>query len=145
MFMRDYALGKLPGGQGNILLDDVQFTPAEVTFALEMTAEAYNAVTPVSSITAAQFPNKYVLLIGVTRFLMMSETFHQVRNQVQVQDGNIGPTGIYEKGQIYGALAQALRAEWDILVRGIKTQQNMESAYGFFGSGYGSGNGTFNA
>lgn len=138
MFLRDYALGKLPGGQGNILLDDVQFTPNELTFATRMAISAFNAMTPIStfSLDGVDFPNEYILLLGTARFLMMSETFHQLRNQVSVQDGDIAPSGIYEKAQAYLALAQALRAEWFELTRQMKNQFNMEGAYGLFGSGY---------
>lgn len=138
MFLRDYALGHLPGGQGNILLDDVQFTPDELTFAVRMAISAFNALTPVSSYNTdgSDFPNEYILLLGTARFLMMSESFHQLRNQVSVQDGDIAPSGIYEKAQAYLALAQALRAEWFELSRKMKDQFNMEGGYGLFGSGY---------
>lgn len=138
MFLRDYALGHLPGGQGNILLDDVQFTPEELTFAVKMAVSAYNGLTPVTSYLAdgSNFPNEYLLLIGTARFLMLSESFHQLRNQVSVQDGDIAPTGIYEKAQAYQALAQALRGEWQMMARDIKNQQNMEAGYGTVGSGY---------
>ncbi len=138
MFLRDYALGHLPGGQGNILLDDVQFTPEELTFALKMAVSAYNGLTPATSYLTdgSNFPNEYLLLLGTARFLMMSEAFHQLRNQVSVQDGDIAPSGIYEKSQAYTALAQALRAEWQPMARDIKNQQNMEGGYGTIGSGY---------
>lgn len=138
MFLRDYALGHLPGGQGNILLDDVQFTPDELNFSVKMAVSAFNGLTPVSSFLfdGSDFPNEYLLLIGTARFLMTSESFHQLRNQVSVQDGDIAPTGIYEKGQLYLALAQALRAEWQMMARDIKNQQNMEGGYGTLGSGY---------
>lgn len=136
MFLRDYALGHLPGGQGNIILDDVQFTPDELTFAVRMAVSAFNAMTPVSSFLPENFPNEYLLLIGSSRFLMMSESFHQLRNQVQVQDGDIAPSGIYEKYQAYLALAQTLQAEWQELSRNMKNQFNIEGSYGTFGSGY---------
>lgn len=138
MFMRDYALGKLPGGQGNILLDSVQFTLDELTFAHRMAIQAYNAMTPITTYATdgTNFPNEYLLLIGTARFLLMSESFHQLRNQVQVQDGDIAPSGIYEKANAYIALAQTLRAEWQDLARQMKNQMNMEGAYGFHGSGY---------
>ena len=136
MFLRDYALGHLPGGQGNILLDTVQFTKDEVTNAIDFAIEAFNALTPVSSFIEENFPNRYVLLIGTCRFLLMSESFHQLRNQASVQDGDIAPTGIYDKAQAYMGLAQALQAEWQMLSKNMKTQQNMEGAYGSVGSGY---------
>jgi hypothetical protein len=131
MFLRDYA-------NKNILLDDVQFTQEEVNFALEMAASAYNAVTPQSYITPSTWPPqiKYVLLIGAARFLMQSESFLQVRNQATYQDGDIAPIGIDDKVAQYSQLAQQLKAEWDELVRGIKTQLNMEATYNDLGSGY---------
>lgn len=131
MFLRDYA-------NKNILLDDVQFTQDEVNFALEMATSAYNAVTPQSALTPSTWPTqiKYVLLIGASRFLMQSESFLQVRNQATYQDGDIAPIGIDDKVAQYSQLAQQLKAEWDELVRGIKTQNNMEAAYNDLGSGY---------
>lgn len=138
MWLRDYALGHLSGGQGNIILDDVQFSPEELTFATKMAVSNFNAITPISSylLDGSNFPNEYLLLLGTARFLMVSESFHQLRNQANAQDGDIAPTGIYDKAQAYLALAQALKAEWDELTRQMKNQFNMEAAYGFIGSGY---------
>lgn len=136
MFMRDYALGRLPGGQGNIILDDVQFTSEELANATEFAVESFNALTPISSYTDENFPNSYLLLIGTARFLLLGESFHQLRNQVHVQDGDIAPSGIYEKHQLYLQFAQQLKGEWDQLSRSIKNQFNMQSAYGDIGSGY---------
>lgn len=131
MFLRDRA-------DRNILLDDVQFTDDELNFAAEMCVSAFNAVTPQSRFTPSSFPEhlRYLLLIGTARFLLMSESFVQVRNQATYQDGDIAPIGIDDKASLYAQMAQGLKAEWDELTRGIKTQSNMESAYGTLGSGY---------
>lgn len=131
MFMRDRA-------PNNILLDDVQFTDDELNLAIEMTASAYNVVTPQTNFTPSTFAQhaQYLLLIGTVRFLLMSESFMQVRNQATVQDGDISPIGIDDKAALYSQMAQSLKAEWDELVRGVKTQNNMESAYTTLGSGY---------
>jgi len=131
MFLRDYA-------DKNILIDDVQFTQDEVNFAAEMATSAFNAVTPQTMLTPSSFPQHltYVLLIGTARFLMQSESFLQIRNQATYQDGDIAPIGIDDKVAQYSQLAQQLKAEWDELVRGIKTQNNMEGAYNDLGSGY---------
>lgn len=131
MFLRDRA-------DRNILLDDVQFTDAELNLAAEMAVSAFNAVTPQSTHTPSTFPEhlRYLLLIGTTRFLLMTESFLQLRNQATYQDGDIAPIGIDDKQAAYAQLAQVLKAEWDELVRGVKTQSNMESAYNSLGSGY---------
>jgi hypothetical protein len=131
MFMRDYA-------PKNILLDDVQFTDAELNFALEMTASAFNTVTPQTNFTPFSFPTqlRYLLLVGTARFLLMSESFLQVRNQATVQDGDISPIGIDDKAALYSQMSQQLKGEFDELTRGVKTQNNMESGYNSLGSGY---------
>ncbi len=131
MFLRDRA-------DKNILLDDVQFTDEELNLATEMAVSAFNTVTPQTNLTPSSFPThlRYLLLIGTARFLLMSESFLQARNQATVQDGDISPIGIDDKAALYSQMAQALKAEWDELTRGVKTQNNMESAYGTLGSGY---------
>jgi hypothetical protein len=75
-------------------------------------------------------------LIGTTRFLLMSESFAQLRGQLTVQQGNISPVGISDKAMQYSQLSQQLREEWDALARGVKTQNNMEGAYAILDSGY---------
>lgn len=131
MFLRDRA-------DRNILLDDVQFNDNELNLAMEMACSSFNAVTPQSRLTPSSFPShlQYVLLIGTVRFLMMSESFAQIRDQASYQDGDISPIGISDKQAAYAQLAQMLKAEWDELVRGIKSQNNLESAYNSLGSGY---------
>jgi hypothetical protein len=131
MFLRDRA-------DRNILLDDVQFADEDLNLAIEMATSAFNAVTPQSYFTPSTFPEnlQYVLLIGTVRFLLMSESFLQVRNQATYQDGDIAPIGIDDKQAAYAQLAQVLKGEWDELVRGVKTQNNMEGGYNSLGSGY---------
>ena len=136
MFLRDFALEHLPGGQGNIVLDTVQFTPDELTNSIFFAVENYNALTPISSATAESFPNAYILLLGTARFLMLSESFHQLRNQAEAQDGDVAPVGVYSKAQAYIALAGTLQKEWYTLSRNMKNQFNMEGAYGHISSGY---------
>jgi hypothetical protein len=129
MFMRDRA-------DRNILLDDVQFTDAELNLAIEMAVEAFNAITPRSAFIASTFPNPYILLIGTVRFLLSSESFLQIRNQATYQDSDVAPIGLSDKASAYAQLAQQLKAEWDELSRGLKSQLNMEGAYNQLGSGY---------
>lgn len=131
LFMRDYA-------NNNILLDEVEFSNKDLNLAIEMAVSAFNTVTPQTNFTPTSFPQQltYLLLIGTARFLLMSESFLQVRNQATVQDGDIAPIGIFDKAELYSQLSQKLKAEWDELTRGVKTQNNMEGAYNTLGSGY---------
>jgi hypothetical protein len=129
MFMQDKA-------ENNILLDDVQFNQDQVNFAVEMATEEYNAMTPVSYETPSTFPNKYLLLLSASKFLMMSTTFLQIRNQATVQDGDVTNIGIDDKQAAYAQLYNVIRGEWMEIARNIKNQRNMEGAYDTLGSGY---------
>jgi hypothetical protein len=129
MMLRDY------GAQSNILLDTVQFSDAELDQATNMAISEFNCMTPISGITNGNLPVS-ILLLGVCSWLMMSESFLQIRNQATVQDGDIAPIGIDDKNQIYFSLAQSIKADWKSTAKMYKTQLNMESAYGQLSSGY---------
>jgi len=131
MFLRDRP-------DYNILLDDVQFRQDEINFAVEMVTSNYNAVTPQTELIPQTWPVKlqYVLLLGVAAFLMKMEASRQLRNQLTYQDGDIAPIGIDDKHAMYVQWGQILKQEWDFLVRNIKTQDNLEAAYGYLRSGY---------
>jgi hypothetical protein len=131
MFLRDRA-------DRNILLDDVQFDDDDLNFAVEMAVSAFNGITPQTNLTPMSFPQhlRYLLLVGTARFLLTSESFLQARNQATVQDGDVSPIGIDDKAALFSQLAKGLKDEWDETARGVKTQNNMESAYNALGSGY---------
>jgi hypothetical protein len=120
----------------NILLDDVQFSEEDIADALHFAVAQYNGLTPITAYTADNFPNDYLLLIGVTAHLMRSESFLQVRNQLTYNDGDVSAIGVDDKFAAYNGLREALRAEWTEMGRAIKTQMNMEQGYGMLSSGY---------
>ena len=130
-FMRDYP-------DRNIFLEDVEFSQEDVNQALRMVTSAYNSTTPISSITPDGWPigQEYLMLLGVAWYLIMSGTFLQLRNQATYQDGDIAPIGIDDKFPLYMALWQSLKQSWDEMVKTTKTQLNLESSYGYIGSGY---------
>lgn len=128
-FLRDYA-------EFNILLDEVQFTQEDIDKAIEFTTARYDAITPVSTTAADNFPNKYLMLIGVCAHLMQSEAFLQMRNQATYRDGDVENIGVDDKAALYTQVADKLSAEWRATAQQIKVQQNMESAYGNMSSGY---------
>ena len=130
-FMRDYP-------DRNILIDDVEFPQDDINQGVEMVTSNYNAVTPQTGLIPQSWPThlQYVLMLGVAAYLMKSAAFLQLRNQATYQDGDIAPIGIDDKYALYMQMSQALKAEWDELVRQIKTQNNLESAYGWLSSGY---------
>lgn len=128
-FLRDYP-------SYNILLDDVQFSEEDINQASYFAVQKYNAMTPVTNLTTTNFPNDYVLLIGTCCLLMRSEAFLQIRNELTYSDGDVQPIGVDDKMAAYLRLKDDLNAEWTAMARPMKTQQNMEQAYGNLRSGY---------
>jgi len=130
-FMRDYP-------SKNILLDDVEFDQDDINQGIEMVTSAYNALPPQTTLSAQSWPShlQYVLLLGVSWYLIKSCAFLQLRNQATYQDGDIAPIGIDDKFLLYMQLWQTLKAEWDNYVRQIKIQNNLECGYGSLSSGY---------
>lgn len=134
-FLRDVA-GQIPNtGVINVLLDGCEFSDADIQRAIRFTVARYNAITPITRWDVNSL-NSWVLLVGTTSFLMRSEALRQLRNQVTVQDGDIAPIGVDDKQALYNQMASQCDDEFLRMARAIKTQQNMEAAYGSFGSGY---------
>jgi hypothetical protein len=134
-FMRDVA-GQVPGtGVENIMFDLPEFSDNDINRALKYTVARFNVITPPSN-DAQENINIWLLLIGVSEFLVTSEAFRQQRNQVTYQDGDIQPIGLDDKQQLYLAMAALLKAEFEEKVKSWKISRNMESAYGSLGSGY---------
>lgn len=119
-FMRDFP-------DKNILVDGVEFEDSEVERALKMTISMGNAIARPTSYSVTNFPNDYVLLMGVCSYLLKSEGLRQLRNEAMYQDGNIQPVGLDNKQQAYAALAAQYLQEFTQMLTAIKIQENMTS------------------
>lgn len=128
-FLRDY-------GEYNMLLDAVQFSSDDVEKAIHFAVSRYNALTPVTTTTADNFPNDWLLLIGTCSHLMGSESFLQLRNQATYRDGDVENIGVDDKFAMYQQLSASLANDWNAHAQKIKQQINMESCYGSLSSGY---------
>lgn len=128
LVMRDKA-------PNNHLLDDVQFEDSEIERAIKLAVSDYNATPPETSVEWRDIPEA-LLFLGSASYLMLSESFLQVRNQVSVPVDNLGVIGIDDKYQAYNQLRGLLKSEFEAKIRAIKSSRNMESAYGSLQSGY---------
>jgi hypothetical protein len=126
MYMRDFP-------SFNILLADREFSDEEILKAIEMTLSLANIVARPTDYTETTFPNKYCFLVGVAAYLMRTESFRQLRNQAQYQDGNIQPVGIDTKQSEYLQQAAQLNSEFQQMLTTIKVNENM-STFGMFRS-----------
>ena len=89
-FLRDYP-------EKNPLLDDVEFSDEELTTSVARAVDFANMVDRPANWTYSDFPNKLLLLMGAVSYLLMSESFRQLRNEAIYQDGNIQPVGLDNK------------------------------------------------
>lgn len=135
MFLRDVA-GQVPDtGVENVLFDLPEFSDKDIFRALKFTVARFNVI-PLPSNDAEENINIWLLLIGVTEFLCMSEALRQQRNQLTYQDGDVQPIGLDDKQQMYLAMAAVMKAEFEDKVSKFKISRNLESCYGSLGSGY---------
>ncbi len=128
-FLRDYP-------EYNLLLDNVQFDEEDVKDATKFAIDEFNAMAPITSYTADTFPNDWVMLLGIAAHLMMSETFLQLRNQANYNDGDVERIGGDDKFAAYQALSSSIKSDWKTTAQRLKQQINMESCYGSLSSGY---------
>lgn len=136
MAMRDVA-GAIPNtGDFNVLLLNVQFSDAEINNALQFTVDWYNGLTPLLGRATQDSINSYLLYIGAVSFLAQSEQIKQLRNDMDLQDGDVAPIGKDKKHQFYGALSQAAAQRFEEMAKNIKRQLNMHAAFGGLDSGY---------
>ena len=129
MFLRDQL-------NYNILLEDIEFPNDLIQLAMRLTVARYNLITPQTSLTSPAQLNEWLLLTGVCCILFRSEGARQLRNQLVTHDGNIAPVGLDEKEDLYLKWSNHFCMEFDDKAQKVKIQNNMESAYGGFGSGY---------
>lgn len=128
MFLRDYA-------DNNIALMDVQFTDTEIKRAVVLATSEFNSV-PVRTTFDWRLVPEHLLFIGCARWLMQSESFLQLRNQMSIPSDGIGVIGLDDKWAQYTQAMQDLRADFQQQARAIKDEINLSNAYGSFSSGY---------
>lgn len=135
MFMRDVP-GTVPGtGVENIMFDLPEFSDNDIARAIKFTVARYNLITPITN-TYADGINIWLMLLGTSEFLLRSEAFRQLRNQLTYGDGDVAPIGLDDKSDAYQAMADKLKAEFEEKAKAFKISQNAEAAYGSLGSGY---------
>lgn len=121
--------------ENNILLNRIQFPPADVKRAIRMATGHYNMMSPQTAVTWRALPET-LLFHGTAYYLMLSESFLQARNQVSVNTDGLGVVGIDDKAGLYQQIGAGLKATFEEYARNIKTEQNMLAAFGRVSSGY---------
>ncbi len=113
----------------HVLIDGMLFKDSEIMTAVNQTVSRFNRMNPpIGEYSVYNFPDRYLLTIGVAGWLLESEANRQLMEQLTYQDGNIHH-GITDKTQLYRQAAAAFKEEFTILAKDIKMQININGIY----------------
>lgn len=118
----------------NYLLDDVEFTPEEITQAHQLTVDKYNSTLPL--LTHVDEIPRYEAILGTAAMLLRMKALNMTRNRLDYQNKSGTAVQDKNKGQEYIALSRMLMDEWEPRVKGLKVHLNIEDGYGRVGSSY---------
>ena len=120
----------------NVLLEgEYQSSDELVELALRLAINDFNVVPPVSTYSEKDFPSDTVLMYGVMHHLANSEAERQLRNNVTYNAQGLN-AGIDDKFMQYNQLAQYYKQLFEQKIRELKTQSNIEAAWGGMWSPY---------
>ena len=119
----------------NRLLDELEFTDERIVFARDMALDMYNVMSPVTSYSLPEFPNRYLLLIGTLHNLFQGEAAMAARNQMSYSDGGL-TIPIEERFEYYMNLANLYGAQFKEAAQQLKIHKNIEDGWGSVGSDF---------
>lgn len=122
--------------QSNYLLDGEEFSDERINFAMQLTVDFFNMVTPVTTFSLDKFPSKSILLMGTLANMFKGQAALAARNQMSYSDGGVS-LPIEERFQLYQSLAAQYGQEFSDLTKLWKIQYNMEAGWGGVGSDFG--------
>jgi hypothetical protein len=121
----------------NTLLDDAEFSIAEVMAALRRPIDIWNEMPPdVVTYTAATFPWREHWMQAAVGYLLKTASYHYYRNELTYSSGGLSSVE-KDKGKIYQGLANESIAEFKEWAMRKKVEINMNMGYGTLGSSYG--------
>mgnify|MGYP001559253622 CR=1 FL=1 len=119
----------------NLFLQRIEFEPKELQAAVDMIVSKFNCLPPQGlKTTAKTFPEVYLLLIGVTSYLLKSKINNFIRNKLSYQGGNFPLAELESKFPEYMQIASNYDQEFETLARPLKIGMNAEKCMGSLSS-----------
>lgn len=120
----------------NFLIDELDFKTNEIALMIRRCVDYWNEQPPpVGTYTAASFPWRYNLSLGVAAQLHKMASVHKMRNDLDYNAGGITVQDT-KNWQTYAAVGDQLWSQWVDWVRHKKYQLNVEGAFATLRSGY---------
>tara|TARA_R110002073_G_scaffold137275_4_gene286277 strand:+ start:142 stop:618 length:477 start_codon:yes stop_codon:yes gene_type:complete len=135
--------------ENNHLLDGLEFTDARVRLAMEMSADSYGSIPPISTIDlidvldgldvigidATTLRSKAIFLYGTLWHLFAGQSALTARNQMSYSDGGL-TIPIEERYQFYVQLAAQYEQNFKTATKDLKIAMNLENGWAFVPSDY---------
>ncbi len=96
---------------------------------MKLAVNDFNVVPPISSYAIKTFPSDTVLMYGTLHHLANGEAERQLRNNVTYNAQGLN-AGVDDKFPQYNQLALYYKQLFEAKIRELKTQQNLEQAWG---------------
>ncbi len=118
----------------NILHDNMeQFSDDLMDVIIPMTYEEASILAPAVSRNKSRIPD-VIILHGVVSRLLESESFLELRNQLQYQDNNMASMPLSGKQAQYTQLSQLMRSYFAQLLNAWATAEFYNTAWGYTSS-----------
>ena len=125
--------------EGNFLLEELDFTRSEIALCIRRCIDYWNeALPPVTTYKATNFPWRYHLSKGVAALLHQMAANHKMRNDLPYAAGGVTVQDTIKFKQ-YLDFYKEYWTEWIDWVRDRKLQINISGGFQILGSGYGQG------
>jgi len=121
----------------NLLLRSREFSRKDYDLAKKMSFSQWETTPPIGGgSSVSDFP-LHILIKAMAYWLLQSESFLQIRNQVSMSTDHNEAVGLDDKGPLYMQFASQLKQQVDMEIREQKTALNMQrNGFGHISSGY---------
>lgn len=116
----------------NFLLDAQEFSDPYITLCMGLAISSFNAITPVSSYTDTNFPNRMVWLYGTCWQMFAGRAALAARNQLSYSDGGL-QIPVEEKYELYAGLSASFGAQFKEMAQRMKIQDNIDNGWSSVG------------
>lgn len=119
--------------QANYLLDDVEFTDAEIIYAMRRPIDLWNETPPdVIRYAPSNFPYRYHWTNSVIGHLLIQASFHKLRNHLSYSGGGVAVDDS-SRWTAYAQLGRGMVEEYKNWVLLKKVEINVAHAFGYSG------------
>lgn len=115
--------------ESNLLLDEDEFSYTFIMLCMDLAADSYNSLSPMTRFNVGNFPSKSLLLLGTLYHMFSGAMAKMARNQLSYTDGGL-QIPVEEKYELYKNLADTYGLQFNTNASRLKTSMNMEAGWG---------------